>query len=43
VVGFAITMLLPEPAGRTLEDVSGDVGAVRAEKPEVSPRFTNAS
>jgi MFS transporter, PHS family, inorganic phosphate transporter len=43
VVGFAITMLLPEPAGRTLEDVSGDQGDVRIEEPAVSPRLTPAS
>jgi PHS family inorganic phosphate transporter-like MFS transporter len=43
VVGFAITMLLPEPAGRTLEDVSGGGGDVKAEKPAVSPRFSAAS
>jgi MFS family permease len=42
VVGFAITTLLPEPAGRTLEDVSGEQAEVRAESPEAAPRFSGA-
>jgi MFS transporter, PHS family, inorganic phosphate transporter len=42
VVGFAITTLLPEPAGRTLEDVSGEQAELRAEIPEPAPRLTGA-
>jgi MFS family permease len=42
VLGFAITTLLPEPAGRTLEDISGEQPAVTAETLEGSPRFTRA-
>jgi hypothetical protein len=34
--------LLPEPAGRTLEDISGDQSAAGSERSEVPPRFTRA-
>ena len=40
---FSVMTLLPELAGRTLDDVSGDQSGVRAERPEGSPRFTRAA
>jgi nitrate/nitrite transporter NarK len=41
-VGFAVTTLLPEPAGRTLEDLSGDQSESRTAGPQASPRLTEA-
>ncbi|HEX4434475.1 MAG TPA: MFS transporter [Acidimicrobiales bacterium] len=41
-VGFAVTTLLPEPAGRTLEDVCGDQSESSTARPEGSPRLTEA-
>jgi MFS transporter, PHS family, inorganic phosphate transporter len=41
LVGFAVTTLLPEPAGRTLEDVSGDDSAARTGIPGGTPSFTS--
>lgn len=36
-LGFAVTTLLPEPAGRTLEDVSGDDSTFKAVSRGVAP------
>jgi MFS transporter, PHS family, inorganic phosphate transporter len=43
VLGFAVTTLLPEPAGRTLEDVCGDQADVRADAADLSTRLSSAS
>jgi len=37
VVGFAVTTLLPEPAGRTLEEISGDLAGDDAPAPRAVP------
>jgi MFS transporter, PHS family, inorganic phosphate transporter len=37
VVGFAVTTLLPEPAGRTLEEISGDLAGDGAPAPRAVP------
>ncbi|MFZ0250768.1 MAG: MFS transporter [Acidimicrobiales bacterium] len=42
VLGFAVTTLLPEPAGRTLEEVSDDKPSVATEPVKRSPKFTRA-
>jgi PHS family inorganic phosphate transporter-like MFS transporter len=41
VLGFAVTTLLPEPAGRTLEDISGEQGTVGVPLTG-SPKLTEA-
>jgi MFS family permease len=42
VLGFSITTLLPEPAGRTLEDVSGALAADGTQARKVSPSPSEA-
>jgi MFS family permease len=42
VAGFAVTTLLPEPAGRTLEDVSGTLVADGAQARQVPPPASDA-
>ncbi len=43
VLGFAVTSLLPEPAGRTLEDVSADEPAVSAPRVAAVPTVPNVA
>jgi PHS family inorganic phosphate transporter-like MFS transporter len=40
VLGFAVTTLLPEPAGRSLEDLSGENDAARINIPGTAPMST---